>query len=303
MEVLTEVDEDRLRRLAGAGESFWLDLLSPAPDDLERLSAALGLHPAAIEDTHEWGQQPRLDDYEDHLLLVFYSARSIDDRVEPVEVHVYIADGWVVTARRCETGLEGRRDWIAKAEHPLYEILDALADGWDPVIDEVDRRVDEVEEAVLERPQQEQLKTIYRLKQEVNECLRRAAPAHAGFPGAIDRINDIQGGASRWLGDVDAHLAGVTSDLRRLSGDLSALTDTFFNANANRLNRLATFVAIGSMFFLIWTLVTGFFGQNFGYLTEHIDSKGAFFAYEIGALLIPTVILAAVLYVKRKDWW
>ncbi len=43
------------------------------------------------------------------------------------------------------------------------------------------------------------------------------------------------------------------------------------------------------MFFLIWTLVTGFFGQNFGYLTEHIDSKAAFFGYEIGALLIPSV--------------
>jgi magnesium transporter len=95
----------------------------------------------------------------------------------------------------------------------------------------------------------------------------------------------------------------IASDLHRLTGDLSALTDTFFNANANRLNRLATLVTVGSLFFLIWTLVTGFFGQNFGYLTRHIDTARAFWLYEGGALVLPTVILAVILFRRRRDWW
>ena len=45
------------------------------------------------------------------------------------------------------------------------------------------------------------------------------------------------------------------------------------------------------MFFLIWTLVTGFFGQNFGFLTRHIDTEKAFWLYEIGALVLPTIVL------------
>ena len=56
------------------------------------------------------------------------------------------------------------------------------------------------------------------------------------------------------------------------------------------------------MFFLVWTLVTGFFGQNFKYLTDHIDTGAAFAAYEIGALLIPTIILAGLFYWRRNDW-
>ena len=83
---------------------------------------------------------------------------------------------------------------------------------------------------------------------------------------------------------------------------MSALTDTFFNANANRLNRLVTFVTIGSIFFIVWTLVTGFFGQNFGYLVRHIDSKSSFFAYELGALVVPTLVIAGILIWRRRDW-
>jgi magnesium transporter len=311
VEVVTEVDEQRIRKLLDADTFFWLDLLSPDHDELERLSALLGLHPAAVEDTREWDQLPRLDDYGDHVLLIFFSARTEQDRAEPVEVHVYVSGHWIVTARQCETKLDHKRQWLAETDYDdedeiLYHLLDALTDGWDPVIEDIDLRVDEVEAAVLERPSQGQLTTIYRLKQEVGDLLRRAHPMAGIFPGTIDTVHQLEGlthGSREWLRDVDAHLDSVSSDLRRLSGDLAALTDTFFNANANRLNRLATMIAIGSMFFLIWTLVTGFFGQNFGYLTRHIDTKSAFWAYELGALVVPTVILAIVLYVRRRDWW
>jgi magnesium transporter len=312
VQVLTEVDAERISTLLRADTFFWLDLLEPSRDALDSLSALLGLHPAAVEDTREWGQLPRLDDYDDHVLLIFFSARSVDgEHVEPVEVHVYVSGRWIVTARQCETKLDRQRDWLAQTDYDdedeiLYHVLDALADGWDPVIDEVDRRVDMVEQEVLDRPAQGQLPTIYRLKQEVGELLRRAHPMAANFSAAVDTIHQLEGlthGSREWLRDVEAHLTSVASDLRRIANDLTALTDTFFNANANRLNRLATLIAVGSMFFLIWTLVTGFFGQNFGFLTRHINTKSAFYGYEIGALLIPTIILAIVLYVRRKDWW
>jgi magnesium transporter len=310
VEVLTEVDSGRIEKLLAADTFFWLDLLDPTRDQLEQLSGLIGMHPAAVEDTREWGQLPRLDDYGDHVLLIFFTARSEDGKVEPVEVHVYVSGHWIVTAHQCETKLDHKRDWLAETDYDdedeiLYHVLDALADGWDPVIDDIDVRVDALEAEVLESPAQKQLTTIYRLKQEVGELARRSGPQRSSFPVAIDIIHNLEGltrGSREWLRDVETHLDMVNSDLRRLGGDLTALTDTFFNANANRLNRLATFITIGSSFFLIWTLVTGFFGQNFAYLEKHIDTKGAFFAYETGALLLPTIVLAIVLWRRRKDW-
>src|SRR3954470_4706275 len=154
MEVLTSIDRSRIRGLVAGDAFFWLDLVSPSVDDLESLRDLVGLHPAALEDSREWDQLPKLDNYRDHVLIVFFSAAVDGERTRPIEVHVYVSGRWIITVRRTETRLDGLRrrmtDGDPEAEDQiLYDVLDALADGWDPVIQEVDRRVDVVEAQVL----------------------------------------------------------------------------------------------------------------------------------------------------------
>ena len=103
MHVLTEVDPAEIARLRERDEFFWIDLSSPSDEDVERLGEALGLHPVALEDTREFGQRPKLDPYGGHLLLVFYTAIATGDPgwpAEPLEVHIYLSGGYMVTVRR-----------------------------------------------------------------------------------------------------------------------------------------------------------------------------------------------------------
>ena len=303
MEVLSQVEPDHLRRLVAEDRFFWLDLIEPTPLDLEVLGNLLDLHPAAVEDTIEWGQIPKLDDYGEHVMLVFYSAQA--------EVHVYVAGGFMLTFRRGPTPLDGLRDWLThetgqSEDESLYHVLNALADGWDPVIADLDARVDDVEREVLEeRPRRDHLNTIYRLKQDTSALARLAVPQRDLLPPAIEVIAAIPGlerGSKEWLRDVTTHMDSIATDLARSQDDLLALTSTFFNASAYRLNRLATLIAVGSVFFLIWTLVTSFFGQNFEWLVESVDSKGDFLLYGVGGLALPTVVVGGVLYWRRRDW-
>ena len=55
---------------------FWLDLERPSPDSIELLGELFGFHPLALEDSRHFGQRPKLDDYEDHMFLVYYGARA-----------------------------------------------------------------------------------------------------------------------------------------------------------------------------------------------------------------------------------
>jgi magnesium transporter len=247
--------------------------------------------------------------------MVFFSARTSSDDpggiARPVEVHVYVSGGWMVTARREPTPLDRVAEWIGGTEDRaedqlLYHVLDALMDGWDPVVAEIDRRVDEVEIQVLERPRQNQLPAIYRLKQEVGDLMRRANPQRDMFRTGLDVIHNLPGlarGSREWLRDVQTHLDSVASNLHRLWGDLTALTETFFNANANRLNRLATIIAVASVFFLVWTLVTSFFGQNFGWLVNHIGSLRTFLLWGLGLPLALSLSFGALAWWRRRDWW
>ena len=75
MEVLETVDRERLAELHERDEFFWLDLTEPTAEDLKSVGEVLGLHPVALEDTIEFGQRPKLDQYGDHVLVVYYTAR------------------------------------------------------------------------------------------------------------------------------------------------------------------------------------------------------------------------------------
>jgi magnesium transporter len=174
-----------------------------------------------------------------------------------------------------------------------------------PVVDHLETRIDALEELVLRATDRGPLGEIYRLKQEVQGVQRKLVPQRDQFGAAMEAIVALPGltrGAREYLRDVGDHLAQVTGELHRQTDDLSALTSTYFNANQNRLNRLATRLTVLATFFLIWTLVTSFFGQNFGWLVRHIDSFEAFLIYDGVGLVLPTVLAAVYFWRRRREW-
>src|ERR1044072_3432704 len=155
MDVLTAVDPDRIASDLEARHQFWIDLVDPSEEQVNRLGEMLSLHPVAIEDTREFGQRPKVDVYEDHVLLVFYTARlDTDGTVSPPRVHVYGARCYLIPVRRgaCEILDELRDDIEELHEHPVYKILDTLTDAFYPVIEGLEERVDGLEAEVLTRP-------------------------------------------------------------------------------------------------------------------------------------------------------
>lgn len=311
MEVLTAVDRERLAALRQADEFFWLDLRKPTPGDLDALGEALELHPLALEDTREWGQRPKADPYGDHVFLVFYTvAGAGGPDVRSIEVHVYVAGGFVVTARRGEcTEMDLLHERLGPArleeteEYFVYKILDGLTDAYYPLIEATEERIDALEGEVLGRPQRAHLELIYRLKQEVHVFERRILAQRDYFPAAVNAMMELPGlsrGTRIYLRDVSDHLAQVAGELHRQSSDLTALSDTFFNANANKLNESVARLSVIATFFVAATLITGFFGQNFGWLVANIDSRTDFVVFGVGGLLLPVALLS-VFFWRRRD--
>lgn len=315
MHVLTTLDEPRIRELVAADEFFWLDLLAPDDAQLQRAGELLRLHPVAIEDSQEFGQRPKLDLYDHHALLVFFAARATGDPVVPAlpqEVHVFLSGGFVFTVRRepCSSldtlhAQLAAEDW-REEEMLVYRILDALTDTYFPVIELLQRQVDEVEAAVLERPRRHLLERVYRLKQCVHELQRIAADQRAGYAEmthALLQLDGLAHGKRPYLRDVGDHLAQITAALQRELDDLIGLTATYFSANSDRLNAVVTRITVAGTLFICWTLVTGFFGQNFAWLTNRMQTLPAFLILDVGGLAVPTIVLLTLFYLKRDDWF
>jgi magnesium transporter len=315
MEVLTEVDEARIGSLLESDEFFWLDVNAPDAGAFARVGDMLGLHAMAMEDTREFGQRPKVDVYESHVLVVFYTARrtgSDEPVASPIEVHVYVSGDFILTVRQEECDLlDDLHGALVPHEkeaedYLVYRILDSLTDAWYPVINAVESRVDGLEAEVFERARREQLSRVYRLRQEVRELHRLVSEQRDQFQPAAEAIRNLAGltrGSKEYLRDVGDHLTQISGEFHRQYEDLMSLAQTYFNANADRLNRTATRLTVVGTVFVTWTLVTGFFGQNFQWLVSHVESRSDFLIFGIGGLVVPTIALGALFWIKRRDWF
>jgi magnesium transporter len=188
----------------------------------------------------------------------------------------------------------------------IYRVLDGLTDAYYPVINAIENEIDALEAAVLVRPRREHLTRSYRLKQNVHQLHRLVAAQRdlsSTAPDAILRLKGLESSSRPYLRDIGDHLFQISGEFQRQIEDLLALTQTYFNANSDRLNAVATRLTVGGTIFVLYTVVTGFFGQNFGWLVANIDTKRDFLVFGIGALAVPTVILLTLFWVKRDDWF
>jgi len=313
--VLTSVETEQIADHRRRDEFFWLDLAQPSQQDLDALQSALDLHPMALEDTREFGQRPKADAYQDYILIVFFTAGESSDPdhvIQPVEVHVYVSGQWIVTVHReplpllarlhAELGPAGTHE----EDYLVYRILDGLTDAFFPAVAAIEARIDALEADVLERPRRELLRRVYRRKQEVHELQRLIAGQRDQFhtaSGAIVELAGLSRGTREYLRDIGDHLTQIGGELQRQNDDLTALTGIYFNSSAERVNRTATRLSVVATFFVVWTLITGFFGQNFGWLVDSVESRSDFLLFGVGGLVVPTGALAAVFWIKRHDWF
>ena len=307
----TGIDVDHIRERLSADNFFWLDLTDPTPDDLRRLGELFGFHPLALEDTEHFGQRPKLDHYGDYVFLVFYGAGR--DGSEPDatlhEVHMFISGSYVVTLHsaplpsldRQREQLDGR--CLHSEQFLLYRILDALTDSFFPLLGEMDDEIDELEAAVIAGPTDQQLQRLFALKRELVAMRKVISPQRDLFASSIDRISALPGlelDERDYFRDIYDHLIRISDLIDSYRDLLSGATDLYLSTVSNRQNDVMKQLTVIATIFLPLAFITGFFGQNFGFLVRHIGSAWAFWGIGLGSML--ATCIALLMFFHRKGW-
>ena len=309
MKTLERIDPAELRKLLDGQEFFWLDLHSPGDAEIDALAEVLSWHPLAVEDVKEFHQRPKLDDYRDHALLVFYGVHASDGHL--VEVHIFVSGDWVVTVRRgpCDH-LLARREAVADRppkteEDVVYEIIDSLTDSFGPCVEEFDDEIEDLENDIVREPEDRQIGEILDLRRRVGP-LRRIANAQrdmfTSVGDVIDRLPGLERDEARdQFRDVSDHLYRTADMLDGQRDRLSGALQIYSSMSDNRLNKVTERLTLVATVFLPLTFTVGFFGQNFGWLVGHIDSLTAFLIWGIGVgELVPVALIYALFL--RAGW-
>ncbi|MFF7352576.1 magnesium and cobalt transport protein CorA [Streptomyces filipinensis] len=302
----------------------WIGLARPTATDLRSLEAEFGLHQLAVEDAMEAHQRPKLERYGDTLFVVLRAARYLDapEEVDFGELHVFVGPDFVITVRHgaapdlsaVRRRMEDSPDLLGLGpEAVLYAILDAVVDGYAPVVCGVQNDIDEIETEVF-RGDPEVSRRIYELSREMVEFQRATRPLvgmlHGLMAGFAKYETDEE--LQRYLRDVADHVTHISERVdgfrqalteiltvnatlvsQQQNAEMRALAEAGFEQN-EEVKKISSWAAI----LFAPTLVGTIYGMNFTHMPELSWSFG--YPFAIG--LMGVVCLTLYVIFKKRDW-
>lgn len=302
----------------------WIGLARPPEDELLSLAEEFDLHPLSVEDAMEAHQRPKLERYGDTLFVVLRAARYLDapEEVDFGELHVFVGPDFVITVRHgAAPDLSAVRHRMEKTpellrlgpEAVLYAILDAVVDGYAPVVSGVQNDIDEIETEVF-RGDPEVSRRIYELSREMVEFQRATRPLvgmlHALMAGFAKYGTDEE--LQRYLRDVADHVThtservdsfrqaltdiltvNATLVTQQQNAEMRALAEAGFEQN-EEIKKISSWAAI----LFAPTLVGTIYGMNF----DHMPELSWRFGYPFAIGLMGVVCVSLYVIFKRRDW-
>lgn len=309
---------------ARPGAMAWIGLYRPTTDELTSLADQFGLHELAVEDAIVAHQRPKIERYGSTLFVVLRAARYLDakEEVEFGELHVFMGSNFVITVRHSESPdlslvrsrLEDTPDLLARGtEAVLYAILDAVVDGYFPVVSGLANDIDEIETQVFGGDPGVS-RRIYELTREVIDFQRASMP----LIGMLDQISQgfdkygIEEDLQQYLRDVADHVAHATErvdEFRILLRDILTVNATLVaqrqneemqettEANNRQTEETRKISAWAAILFAP-SIISGIYGMNFRVMPELHWLFG--YPFAIALMLVVGIGLYAIF--RRRRW-
>ncbi|MGW6281361.1 magnesium/cobalt transporter CorA [Kribbella sp. NPDC055071] len=313
---MTQEPESRLNRadaerLLAGGNFFWIDLQRPTAEEFTILRDVFRFHPLALEDSEQFDQRPKIEEYDDFVFLVLYGAVPDDGRL--VEVHCFYSEHFLVTIRRdtvpALSDVRRRYEAGTKAvEDPIWlahRCFDALVDSFLAILAGFDDRIDDLEDRafrdVTDERQLQEISTLKRALVRMRKVVESQRDVFASLVGGVTELPGMTHEAERYFRDTHDHLIRISGLIDTYRDLLTASTDVFLSTVSNRQNAVMKQLTVISTVFLPLSFISGFFGQNFDWMITHVGGWPAFAALGIGLELVAVALM--VVFFKRRHWF
>jgi magnesium transporter len=288
----------------------WIGLHEPTEEEFDSVRREFELHELAVEDAIHAHQRPKLEVYGDTIFVVLKTARYVDSEevVEFGEILIFTGEGFIVTVRHGEaTGLHEVRESVENDTERLkrgpgavlHAIVDRVVDDYELALEGLRVDVEEVETEVFSPERDSSAERIYKLKREVLEFTRAAAPLVAPIEHLAEGRHDlIHPEVREYFRDVNDHLIRVHEQLegfRELLTSVLAANLTQVSVRQNEdMRKISAWVAIAA----VGTLIAGIYGMNFEHMPELKWELG--YPMALGLMLLTGAGLYRVF--KRAGW-
>ncbi len=307
--VSRDLELEALRLVHGdKGLILWVDLEAPTDEEIKLiLEGVFNFHPLAIEDCVTPSSLPKIEDYDDYLFMVTHAVDfTRTDKFATTELDLFLGKEFLVTFHRTSlrsvaTALERVSKSTARGPDRLaHTLLDHLVDNYQPVMDELQAELEELEESVLARDSShEKLVTeLLAVRADFSRLRTIVRPQR-------DVIDRLARGDSKFIRPILLpYFRDLRDNLARLDDTAISYHERLMMAFDIYLNKAAFEANEGIKFLTAITAVTipimvigTWFGMNFESMPELKNG----YPLALGATAVTTLLM--VIYLKRKRWF
>jgi magnesium transporter len=267
----------------------------------------------ALLETHS----PKVDDWGRYLYLVFQVPR-VDpntDALELQELDVFLGSNYLVTYHAAPLELLERertmierdpRDRLRQGpDFLLFRLLERAVDQSLEAIEQLDDRVDEVQDLVFEHPSSRVIRAILRIKRSAIRLHKMLSPQREVLNKlARDPYSAVDAGHRVYFRDLYDHVVRIHDISESLRDLIAGTLETYLTVVSNRTNDIMKTLTIVTVMFMPMSFLVGFFGMNF--FGESLAFRRDF---PRTLFFVVTCVIMAVspcfiwIYARRRKWF
>jgi magnesium transporter len=298
----------------------WIDVLGLGNiETWDALSPMFNLHRMLVEDVVNVPQRPKVEHYQDQVLIIAIMVVLNSDRTgfSKEQVSLVLGKNYLLTIQEepeedCFHGVRQRieidRGIIRTqgADYLAYCLLDAIVDGFFPVLEYYGELIEDLEEEVMIRPNRSTLEKIYKVRRELLTIRRAIWPQRDAINSLIRDGSDlISSEVQVYLRDCYDHTVQVMDMVETYRELATGLMDVYLSAVSNKMNEIMKLLTVVSAIFIPLTFIAGVYGMNFDRSKSPVNMPelGWYWGYPFCLALMGITAGSLVFFFWKRGWF
>lgn len=295
------------------GDITWVNIEHPTEAEIEWLRRRYNFHPLHLDDTLSKIQRPKIDDADEYTFIVMhFPVYSRLVRVTtPSEVDIFVGPNYVITVHagnlkplsrffsQCQEDPAMREKVMGRSVgYLLYQVIDKLVDYCFPILDKIDRNIEQVEDEIFEDKVRRTVLEISIIRRDII-AFRRIIKPLLPVMSSLERKQRpfLTEELEEYFGDISDHLSKIWDTLEDYKEVIEGLSDTITSLTNNRINDIIKVLTIISVILLPLTLISGIYGMNIP-----LPAQESQFAFEIVLGIMLLVIGSMLAFFRWRKW-
>lgn len=308
---------DELRALSAKGKKMWVDVEGLGDvETVQKIGELFRLHPLALEDVMNVHQRAKTEHYGDTTFIVLRMACS-SENLDTEQVSIFLGEKFLITFQEGIEGdsfgvvrerlkTSGGRIRQAGPDYLAYALIDAAVDHYFPVIEHFGERLDELEDQVISRPNNDTLNEVHNIKRDLLTLRKAFWPLRDAVNILTrDPIPHVHDDTRLYLRDVYDHIIQVIDIVETYRELGSGLMDVYLSSVSNRMNEVMKLLTLIATIFIPLTFIAGVYGMNFDPDVSPLNMPEVkwYWGYPFSLALMAVVAVLLLLFFRSKGWF